>query len=495
MYRIAARIATIALAIGALVATADARGGGGHGGGGHGGGGRGGSVGGFHGGGGSFRGGSMGSFRGSSVGRSFSVRSSGSRAAFSHSAGSSRISSRGVSSRALATRSGSHKWATSRSARIRAANARSANIRSNNIRAGNIRSASTRAGLGAAALRSSSLRSASWGGHHHRRLFLRVPFHAFSIGWYGPLFWPYAYDDIFYYAFWPYGLDWYDDPFWAYGYGDIYGGIFSPYGYDDLTGYVGRGPRVARAPIGSGEPRRNAPAVSGRLADMCGQDSAAVAGLPIEQMQAAVQPTAAQRAALDELGTASVKASQLIRQACPADFALTPSGRLEAMEKRLDAMAQAIAMVRPPLDNLYGMLNDEQKARLNAVGEQRTAGRDNAPRRTGLAKPCGEAQGVGDFPTADIERAVRPTPAQQPGLDNFKTAVANAAEAIKTSCPSSPPVTPTARLAAVEMRIHAMLASVRSVRAALDSFYSSLSDEQKARFNGIGRPQSSRGQG
>jgi len=378
---------------------------------------------------------------------------------------------------------------------VRSANIRANNIRAANVRSTNIRSASTRAGLGAASLRSSNLRSANWVGHHHRRLFLRVPFHAFSIGWYGPLFWPYAYDDIFWYAFWPYGLDWYDDPFWAYGYGDIYGGIFSPYGYGDLTGYVGRGPRIARAPSGNAEPQRNSPAVSGRLADMCGQDSAEVAGLPIEQMQTAVQPTAAQRAALDELGTASVKASQLIRQACPADFALTPSGRLEAMEKRLDAMAQAIAIVRPPLDKFYGMLNDEQKARLNAVGEQRAVGRDNAPRRAGLARPCGEAQGVSDFPTADIERAVRPTPAQQAGLDGFKTAVANAAEAIKASCPSSPPATPTARLAAGELRIHAMLASVRSVRAALDSFYSSLSDEQKARFNGIGRPQSSRGQG
>jgi hypothetical protein len=40
-----------------------------------------------------------------------------------------------------------------------------------------------------------------------------------------------------------------------------------------------------------------------------------------------------------------------------------------------------------------------------------------------------------------------------------------------------------------------MLASVRSVRGALETFYSSLSDEQKAKFNGIGRPQSGRGQG
>ncbi len=44
-------------------------------------------------------------------------------------------------------------------------------------------------------------------------------------GWVGPLFWPFAYYDIYDYTLWGYG---YDDPFWDYGYGDIYAGIFSP---------------------------------------------------------------------------------------------------------------------------------------------------------------------------------------------------------------------------------------------------------------------------
>jgi hypothetical protein len=491
MHKLAMRIATIALAIGALVVSADARSfGGGKGGGG---GGKGGGVSIGH------RGGGGGAFRGGSVGRSFAVRSGGSRAAFSRSfagprsarsfRGSHRIASRGVSSRrALAARSGVRRSAISRSA----AGRRAANIRAANLRGANTRAAALRAGN----LRSSSLRlgQARSGHHFHRRLFARVPFRAFSIGWYGPLFWPYAYDDVFYYAFWPYGGDWYDDPFWAYGYGDIYGGIFSPYGYDDLVGYVGRPTRVARVPSGDGEPRRNAAPVTGRLAEMCGQDTADVSGLPIEQMQQAVQPNPTQRAALDELGNASVKASQLIRQACPADFALTPAGRLEAMEKRLASMAQAIALVRPPLEKFYGLLNDEQKARLNAIGEARSD-RDGTPRRQGLSRPCGDAPGVSDFPTADIERAVRPTQAQQTALQDFKSAVSKAAETIKASCPATPPVTPTARMAAAETRIQALLASVRSVRGALETFYSSLSDEQKAKFNGIGRPQSGRGQG
>ena len=74
-------------------------------------------------------------------------------------------------------------------------------------------------------------------------------------GWVGPLFWPFAYYDIYDYAMWGYG---YDDLFWDYGYGDIYAGIFAPYGYDDLTGYLPQfasGTRALRQPApASGAP-------------------------------------------------------------------------------------------------------------------------------------------------------------------------------------------------------------------------------------------------
>jgi hypothetical protein len=45
------------------------------------------------------------------------------------------------------------------------------------------------------------------------------------LGWFGPLFWPYAYYDLFDYAYWPYA---YDD-FWPYAYDDVYYGIYGPY--------------------------------------------------------------------------------------------------------------------------------------------------------------------------------------------------------------------------------------------------------------------------
>ena len=39
------------------------------------------------------------------------------------------------------------------------------------------------------------------------------------------------------------------------------------------------------------------------------------------------------------------------------------------MQKRIEAMIAAVATVQPPLEKFFGLLSDEQKARLTALGE------------------------------------------------------------------------------------------------------------------------------
>src|ERR1700722_15889963 len=217
-------------------------------------------------------------------------------------------------------------------------------------------------------------------------------------GWVGPLFWPFAYYDIYDYAMWGYG---YDDPFWDYGYNDLYAGIFSPYGYDDLSGYWPQGGSSAMAGVRqeSGVQTATAP---DQLAQMCGDDSRDVAGLPIDQIQQAIAPNDAQRAALDDLANASVKAAQDIKAACPTQIALTAPARLAAMQQRIEAMISAVKTVQPPLQKFYDVLSDEQKARLNALGEdQRRA--DAGKNKVGsLTGNCGAAQpGVMEWPSAE----------------------------------------------------------------------------------------------
>ncbi len=77
-----------------------------------------------------------------------------------------------------------------------------------------------------------------------------------GFGWVGPVFWPFAYNDFYDYAFW--GAP-YDDGFWGYGYPDLYAGIFGPYGYDDLMGYAGYLPRTAARGGGSLDANAYAP--------------------------------------------------------------------------------------------------------------------------------------------------------------------------------------------------------------------------------------------
>lgn|GEM_PF-4404517 len=101
----------------------------------------------------------------------------------------------------------------------------------------------------------------------------------------------------------------------------------------------------------------------------------------------------------------------------------------------------------------------------------------------GMAGACGQQGGqFGEAMIHRLERATRPTPEQRAAFDALKEAATKAAGIVQAACPSERPVTPTGRLAAAERRLSAMLDAVRTVRPAMDAYYGSLSDEQKARL-------------
>jgi hypothetical protein len=132
-------------------------------------------------------------------------------------------------------------------------------------------------------------------------------------------------------------------------------------------------------------------------------------------------------------------------------------------------------------------------ARLNAANQ--TPEQQNARARGSLAQNCNAVNAAAQWPQADIERAVQPTPVQQAKFDALRSAAAQAANLIASSCPADLPVTPVARLNAIAKRLDAMLQAVKTMRAALEDLYKSFSDEQKAQFNMIGQPRDARRQG
>jgi hypothetical protein len=98
---------------------------------------------------------------------------------------------------------------------------------------------------------------------------------------------------------------------------------------------------------------------------MCDPHAVGLAEWRMERIERLIGPNEAQRAALDTLRTASAKAAETVAASCPQDFPASATGRLETIEKRLDAMLTAIKIVRPAFDAFYATLTDEQKARIN----------------------------------------------------------------------------------------------------------------------------------
>jgi hypothetical protein len=52
---------------------------------------------------------------------------------------------------------------------------------------------------------------------------------------------------------------------------------------------------------------------------------------------------------------------------------VTPPARIAAVANRLDVMLRAVKGVRAALNDFYALLNDEQKAQFNLIGQPRTA--------------------------------------------------------------------------------------------------------------------------
>jgi hypothetical protein len=316
------------------------------------------------------------------------------------------------------------------------------------------------------------------------------------LGFVGPVFWPYAYDDFVDYTFWPAAYD----EFWPYAYDDVFEGMFGGFApeYDAYysepgAAYSEPGAALSSSRAGArGRVASRGPAGGTAAPMICSGDAQGLTDFPIQRIAQKVQPDQNQQALLDQLKSATEKAVQILQAACPTDLPATPTGRLTAMRARLEAMLQAVQIVRPALETFYGSLNDEQKERFNVDQEQETVnaattGQGEAGRRQDVPQPCdSRASSPAGIPIDRIRSSLRLSEAQNANLQRLDDASSKAAEILKASCSTGQPLTPTGRIAAMEQRLQGMLQAIDTVQPALAQFYDSLSDEQKARFDRLG---------
>jgi hypothetical protein len=164
------------------------------------------------------------------------------------------------------------------------------------------------------------------------------------------------------------------------------------------------------------------------------------------------------------------------------------------MQQRIAAMLRAVISLEPPLAELYDLLNDEQKARLNAVAkgqlkdQLKTASVDGAVRAP--AQGCEASPPAAlQRPAQEIEERLRPDDAQRSAIERLQRANARAIEILSYECQPKNAITLPARLAAVDGRLDTMQQAVNLVSVALEDFYATLSEEQKSQFELIGPKQ------
>jgi hypothetical protein len=192
-----------------------------------------------------------------------------------------------------------------------------------------------------------------------------------------------------------------------------------------------------------------------------------------------VKPTPEQMPQLQKLGGALGFASDYLAKACPADIPHDPAARLQLMEWQIEKVAQALDIVRQPLQEFEQSLTDTQRGRFSAPPPPTMA----SARSDATAPECAAAPTKVDSSVEQISLSIEPTDAQRDAINNLKQAFHNAAGELDANCPVSLPADPLARLEAAETRLDATWRALVSIQVALANLEQKLTDDQRARLN------------
>jgi hypothetical protein len=224
-------------------------------------------------------------------------------------------------------------------------------------------------------------------------------------------------------------------PFWNYNVDYIMGGLFWPNGAyawpsggyaatawtqtDNSYTYAHQSHQdiYSSGPVnGSGDKQTAAAQDDSQQQDLatCSGFAPGVSSLPIDKIEQSVKPTGMQLTALKSLEAASSQAEGILKTSCPSEPPLTPVGRLDELQKRLDAMAKGLDLVSAPLTKFDSSLSAEQKQQVDAMGGGKTA---NA---AGLCSTQNEE--FTNAPTQEIEATVKPDEHQKAALDEVDNA-------------------------------------------------------------------------
>jgi hypothetical protein len=298
-----------------------------------------------------------------------------------------------------------------------------------------------------------------------------------QLGAVGPTAWPTAFEDILGYTFWP----------------GNYAESIRTRGFDVIADTITGTPRSAasaKSTTTGAAVRSDAPNTD--LATSCNEDAAAPDDGWVARIERTIQPTDAQRDALDKLHIALAQSIKTIKAGCRDSTSLSPASRLDLAVQQLWAVRDGGVYVREPLKALYDILTDAQKAALEwkqpqeRLRRQGAAAVNSAMGRQYQACAAQSVEGSGRM-INQIEQTFRPSKEQSASLEELRKTSNDMAKLLAASCAQPIPADPLARLDSADDQLSSMSYAATSVQIALNSFYTRLDNEQKTKFDLLGR--------
>jgi LTXXQ motif family protein len=168
--------------------------------------------------------------------------------------------------------------------------------------------------------------------------------------------------------------------------------------------------------------------------------------------------------------------------------------------RTLEAMADSLAQLRPAFARFYGLLDDEQKARLVAMPrskDARTQPEDDS--RSRQTQDVAQRRGSSDrdlyckqwvaylkrWPIRQIEDRGHLSDNQRADLYDLTAAIYRETGKLGTMCRADDPLTPTGRLENRQQQLKALAQSVDALTPLFSRFEDDLTDPQKAQLRGV----------
>jgi hypothetical protein len=239
-----------------------------------------------------------------------------------------------------------------------------------------------------------------------------------------------------------------------------------------------------------------------RLTGTCIRVVDELRNFPAESIARTIRTAGEQNAALENIRRIADETANTLAANCPREIEPEPAGRLEALNRSLDAVEAALKALQPLLQSLYLSLSDEQKAALversSAVSREtnrvvETSGIATRSRTyRGIDQAVTQDQGernceqlgaeLRDWPIARIEQIVQLGPRQRAAFYEVAASFQHAADTLADKCPLEPAPPPLERWAELRKSLDGVRQSMMIIRPAVERFYELLDMGQKKRF-------------